>query len=359
MTIMPVRCAAGRMTPAILISARSTPEAPSRAPLAAGPFGSPLRMKSNFLTFPLWALLLIGAMLRCAQATDIAERSAVIMSEGVRLHAMLYAPQSAPSPLPTIIMSHGWGGTAALLEQPARDIARAGYFVIAFDYRGWGKSEGRLIRRATTSREKPGDANVGADITELREVVDPLDQAMDIQNVIHWAMGESAVDKTRLGLWGTSFSGGLVVYVAARDTRVRALVSQVGYMGQPVGSMPPSVLSKNYDDATRRARGEVGYPSPGAREVGNLRGAPLREKFLLYAPVDDATRVQDCAMLFIAAEKEELFDNRQHPQLAYERANEPKHYVVIPDIAHYGIYGEAREQATRLAIDWFDRHLKK
>ena len=61
---------------------------------------------------------------------------------------------------------------------------------------------------------------------------------------------------------------------------------------------------------------------------------------------------------FRAAEREELFDNRQHPQLAYERAAEPKKYVVIPGIAHYGIYGEARDEATRLAIEWFDQHLK-
>ena len=109
----------------------------------------------------------------------------------------------------------------------------------------------------------------------------------------------------------------------------------------------------------RRARGELGYPPPGVREIGNLSGAPIREKFLLYAPVDDDARLRNCAMLFIAAEREELFDNRQHPLLAYERATDPKKYVVIPNIAHYGIYGEAREQATRLAIDWFDQHLKK
>jgi fermentation-respiration switch protein FrsA (DUF1100 family) len=53
-----------------------------------------------------------------------------------------------------------------------------------------------------------------------------------------------------------------------------------------------------------------------------------------------------------------LFDNRQHPQLAYERAPEPKKYVVIPGIAHYGIYGESRDEATRLAIEWFNQHLK-
>ena len=64
-------------------------------------------------------------------------------------------------------------------------------------------------------------------------------------------------------------------------------------------------------------------------------------------------------MLFIAAAREELFDNRQHPQLAYERAADPKKYVLIPNIAHYGIYGEARAQATRLAIDWFNQHRKK
>ena len=98
---------------------------------------------------------------------------------------------------------------------------------------------------------------------------------------------------------------------------------------------------------------------PGAREIGNLTGAPLREKFLLYAPVDDVAKIRNCAMLFIAAEHEELFDNRQHPQLAYERAADPKKYVVIPGIAHYGIYGEARGQATTLAIDWFDQHLRK
>lgn len=303
---------------------------------------------------------LLLAILSCfSHAAEIEERSAVIVSDGVRLHADIYSPKAASQPLPTIIMSHGWGGTAAMLRLQAMDFAQAGYFVIAFDYRGWGKSLARVIQTAPATSEKNIDGRFTGEMRELREIVDPLDQALDIQNVIHWAMGEAAVDKDRLGLWGTSFSGGLVVYVAARDPRVRALVSQVGYMGQPVASAPAGALEKNYNDATRRARGELGYPPPGLREIGNLTGAPLREKFLLYAPVDDVGKIRNCAMLFIAAEREELFDNRQHPQLAYERAADPKKYVVIPNIAHYGIYGEAREQSTKLAIDWFDQHLKK
>jgi dienelactone hydrolase len=315
------------------------------------------------MSLPAVLRLLAGlllAVLPCfSQAAEIEERNAVIVSDGVGLHADIYSPKERSQPLPTIIMSHGWGGTAAMLRPQAMDFAQAGYYVIAFDYRGWGKSQARVIQTAQAAAEKSIDGRFTGEMRELREIVDPLDQAMDIQNVIHWAMGEAAVDKNRLGLWGTSFSGGLVVYVAARDPRVHAIVSQVGYMGQSLASVPSGALEKSYSDATHRARGELGYPPPGAREVGNLTGAPLREKFLLYAPVDDVGKIRNCAMLFIAAEHEELFDNRQHPQLAYERAADPKKYVVIPNIAHYGIYGEARVQATTLAIDWFDQYLKK
>lgn len=317
-------------------------------------------MTTNTNLLRLLASLLLVILPWFALANDVEERSAVIVSEGARLHGDIYYPRSASSPLPTIVMSHGWGGTAAMLRPQAMEFAQAGYFVIAFDYRGWGGSDSRVIQTAPDAVKQVGtDRRLSGEMMELREMVDPLDQAMDIQNAIHWAMGETLVDKSRLGLWGTSFSGGLIVYVAARDPRVRALVSQVGYMGQPVASAPAGMLEKNYGDATRRARGELGYPPPGVREIGNLRGAPIREKFLLYAPVDDVAKVKNCAMLFIAAEREELFENRQHPQLAYERAVEPKQYVVIPNIAHYGIYGEAREQATKLAIDWFDQYLKK
>jgi dienelactone hydrolase len=303
--------------------------------------------------------IVLAVFIFSARAEDatLEERAVDIISDGVRMQGTLYYPKEARGPLPTIILSHGWGGTAAMLTYQATEFARAGYLALAFDYRGWGKSDSRVVLTARAPSE-PGDHRFSAEVKEVREVVDPMDQAADIFNAIHWAMGEPLVDRNRIGLWGTSFSGGLVVYVAARDPRVKAIVSQVGYMGQPLASTPAAMLSKSREDATRRARGEIGYPAPRAREIGNLSGAPVREKFLLYAPIDDVSAVRDCAMLFIAAEREELFDNRQHPQLAFERASEPKQYVVIPGIAHYGVYSEAREQATRMAIEWFDRHLK-
>jgi uncharacterized protein len=315
--------------------------------------------KAPKLASVLAAVCFAASISLACLAGEIETRQAVILSDGVRLHADLYfAKENPPKPLPTIVMSHGWGGTAALLAEYASAFARAGYFVVAFDYRGWGQSDSRVILTAEAPAQKT-DNRFTAEVREVREVVDPLEQATDIFNVIHWATAEPLVDKNRLGLWGTSFSGGLAVYVAARDPRVRALVSQVGWMGQAVSDMPENWRTRSYDEATRRARGELAYPPPGARVVGNLRGAPLNEKFLLYSPIEDVVKITNCPMLFIAAEREELFDNREHSQLAFERAREPKKYVVIPGITHYGIYSEAREQATRLAIDWFDQHLKK
>jgi len=77
-----------------------------------------------------------------------------------------------------------------------------------------------------------------------------------------------------------------------------------------------------------------------------------------YAPVEEIEKASECAMLFILAEKEEYFDNKDHGLKAYERAKGPKKLVTIPGIKHYGIYGEARPQAEKLAIAWFDEHLK-
>lgn len=90
-----------------------------------------------------------------------------------------------------------------------------------------------------------------------------------------------------------------------------------------------------------------------------MNGQPVWEKLMQYAPIEDIGRCKDCAKLFIIAENEELFDNKDHAILAHERATGVKKLVTIPGIKHYGIYGEARDRAEKEAIAWFDEHLKK
>jgi uncharacterized protein len=290
---------------------------------------------------------------------NIEFRTAKITSEGVRLHAEIFSLKTAAGkPLPTILMAHGWGGTAANFRRDALDLANAGYLVVIFDYRGWGQSDGRII--LTSPPEKKEGRRFTAQVEELREYIDPIEQTTDWFNVINWAMGEPAVERDRIGLRGSSYSGGHVFYVAARDPRVRAIVSQVGAFDSRWVVTREGESKITFDEATRRARGELGYPEPRAKAVGNLIGAPIRDKLLHYAPVEEAAKVKDCAVLFIVAEKEELFDNKEHAKLAYDRMpGAKKKYVAIPNIAHYGIYREARGEAIKLAIEWFDQYLKK
>lgn len=290
---------------------------------------------------------------------NIEFRTAKIISEGVRIHAELYSLKSLTGkPLPTVIQAHGWGGTAANFRWDSLALANAGYLVIAFDYRGWGQSDGRIV--LTTPPEKKDGRRFTAQVEELREYVDPMEQLTDWFTVINWAMGEPAVDKERIGIRGSSYSGGHVFFVAAREPRVKALVSQVGAFDSRWVIADEQNRKLTYDEATKRARGELGYPEPRAKAVGNLIGAPIRDKLIHYLPSEEAAKVKDCAALFIVAEKEELFDNKDHAKLAYERMpGMKKKYVSVPNITHYGIYREERQQAIKLAIEWFDQYLKK
>jgi dipeptidyl aminopeptidase/acylaminoacyl peptidase len=262
------------------------------------------------------------------------------------MSAELFSLKSlAGKKLPTIVMAHGWGGVKASLRPDAVVFAKSGYLVLTFDYRGWGDSD-------------PRTAKFRGEQQDVREVVDPLDFGTDWLNAIHFVAGEPQGDMTRLGLWGSSFSGGLVVWAAERDPRVKALHSQVGSLDGRFVVMNDQERAKTYEEATKMARGEMGYPQPGAKVLGNLKGAPIRARFMNHMPVEELSRAPRCAMQFVIAGKEELFDNKDHALKAYERVQGPKNLVTIPNITHYGIYYEARKEAQRLALEWYEKHLK-
>jgi len=63
---------------------------------------------------------------------------------------------------------------------------------------------------------RKSDLRFTAEVLEIREVVDPIDQTTDLMNAVNWVYGEPQCDQDRIGLWGSSYSGGHVVYVAAR-----------------------------------------------------------------------------------------------------------------------------------------------
>lgn len=306
-----------------------------------------------------------------AAPDDLAFRNVDIYSEGTRMHGEVFVAKSAPADkkLPTILMAHGWGGSTPAMRRDAVLFARNGYFVLTFDYRGWGGSDSRLIPTGSAPKAD-AEGKLTAEVREVREVVDPIDFATDWFNAIHWLNGEPQADMNRLGLWGSSFSGGLVVYVAARDPRVKAFHSQVGAMNGRDMIKDPENAKRAYADATAMARGEKKYPKAGEpfeviqmvdgkpTVTGKLRGNPVYAKMMVYFPVEEVNLAPQCAMQFVIAEKEELFDNRDHAIKAYETFKGKKNLVTVPAITHYGIYSTAFQQANKLALEWYDKHLK-
>lgn len=286
-------------------------------------------------------------------------RTVTIWSEGTRIAGDLYHPAdfTADQQRPTILLCHGWGGTKAALATYARAFAAAGYVALAIDYRGWGESESRVVVREDLPKER---TETTARVQVIREVVDPYDEAWDICHALDWLEGEPGVDTARIGLWGSSFGGGLVVWTAAHDARVRCVVSQVAWH-DPRALDDPQARAEMRRLATRQARGEAEPVPQNVAATLGLRGAGDRAKLASWAPVEHAERIT-VPVLLIDAEHEELFDRHQNSERVYERmkaaGNAPVRYHVIPGISHYEIYRGEQETSIKLAIGWYDEHLR-
>lgn len=294
-----------------------------------------------------------GAQSGIAVPENVVERQTDVYSEGTRLTAHIFTPASAEEgdKLPAVIMAQGWGGTQDSLFRDAVEFAQAGYFVATFDFRGWGESDSRVI----LSEPMPGvdEINFTAEVRAIREVIDPMDMGMDWLNMVHWIHGEPMVDRRNIGLWGSSLAGGLAVYAASHDQRVKAIHTQVtGLLDGRIASLNP----ESAQISTARAAGEAGYPEPGADFQG-LTGYPIPARFIPYVPSEDFKRNKRIALQIVLAENEEYGTNPQAIQL-HEEYSGPKNLAIVSDITHYGIYSDGRDEAFSLALSWFDQHLK-
>lgn len=60
-----------------------------------------------------------------------------------------------------------------------------------------------------------------------RHEVIPPQQISDLSDAITYAQSRSDVDSDKIGIWGSSYSGGHVLWAGAVDCRVKAVLSQV------------------------------------------------------------------------------------------------------------------------------------
>jgi fermentation-respiration switch protein FrsA (DUF1100 family) len=289
-------------------------------------------------------------------------------AEGTTLRGWLYTPDDGSGPFPTIVMAHGFSAVKEMyLDRYAEVFAGAGLAALVFDNRNFGASDG-----------------------EPRYEIDPWAQVRDYRHAITYAGTRPEVDRNRIGVWGSSYSGGHAIVVGAIDKRVKCVVSQVpltsGYGNilrlvradliaqtrslfdqdreSRFAGNPPAMIPVVTDDPMGLAALPTADSYQWFIETGNTRAPAWEnevtvrtvEMLMEYEPGTYVERVSPTPLLMLIAEHDHL----AVADLAFEtynRAREPKKLVILPG-GHFDAYvGHGFDIASSAARDWFVDHL--
>jgi dienelactone hydrolase len=288
-------------------------------------------------------------------------------SKGLRCSGWLYVPDDLAEgqKAPAIVMASGFTGVKEqILPDFAERFVTAGFVTLVFDFRYFGDSEG-----------------------EPRSQLFPLEMVEDYRNGISWVSDQPEVSPQRIGVWGTSYSGGLVLYVGTFDKRVKAVVAQAPSALNPESrrAMDPERWDNVggfllRDRIDRYKTGAVNYMKVVAPE-GEPCVLPGKETFEAYMalkeiapnwrnqvtmeslekirefdPVSLIHLMAPTALLLIPAEKDSLIPV-DAVKATYKRAREPKAISVLP-INHFAIYEEPwLSKAAGASIEGFKKYL--
>jgi fermentation-respiration switch protein FrsA (DUF1100 family) len=291
-------------------------------------------------------------------------------AEGTTLRGWLYTPDAGGAPHPTVVMAHGFSAVKEMyLDAFAEVFSRAGLAALVFDNRNTGASGG-----------------------EPRQELDPWAQAGDYRHAITFARTLSEIDRDRIGIWGSSYSGAHVLVVGAIDRRVKCVVSQVPLISgwrlalrliradmiAPVREQfdadrearlarrPPAMIPVVSNDPAAACALPTADSYAWFTETGRTRAPAWRnevtlrsvEMFTEYEPGVYIDRIAPTPLLMVAAAKDHL-TVVDHALEAYNRALEPKRLELLPG-GHFEAYtGPGFEQASSAARDWFVQHLVK
>jgi len=286
---------------------------------------------------------------------------------GVTLRGWLYLPDKARGHVPTVVMAHGFSAVKEMyLDSFGEVFAAGGLGALVFDNRNFGASDG-----------------------EPRQEIDPWAQVRDYRHAITWAQTRPEVAADRIGVWGSSYSGGHVLVLGAIDKRVRCVAAQVPLVSGfrniqrlvRQDFLAPNRAAMDQDRAAR-FRGEApamvpvvdpdplavsALPTPDSWEwfsdTGKARApawsnqVTLRTVELLmeYEPSAYLERISPTPLLMVVAAGDHLTPTDLALE-AYQRAREPKRLVLLPG-GHFDAYVKDFDTASGAARDWFLEHL--
>ena len=270
-----------------------------------------------------------------------------------------------PAGRPVVVMAHGLGGTKDSGLAPfAEKIAAAGMDVLAFDYRGFGDSDG-----------------------SPRQTVSISGQIDDYRAAMTTAAALPGVDPNRIVLWGVSLSGGHVLTAAAGRDDVCAVVSLTPLVnGAAAGRLafahhPVSAIAKSTAAGVRSRlsgfRGGDGVMMPIVGSPGEVAALTLDGSYADYMAIagptwrneidasiglelgrlraDKSAKDVRCPVLVQVAD----FDRSAPPHAAGKAAFTARAEVRHYPCDHFGVWPgqECFESAVAHQISFLRRHL--
>lgn len=320
------------------------------------------RLKQTLLALTL-SLPLVAAHATHDQAATAPSYTSVNVKfpcQQVTCDGDLWLPKGVSKP-PVIVMAHGFGAEKDWGLIPfAQAFVDAGFAVYRFDYRGFGLSGG-----------KP------------RGLVDGKEHVKDWSAAVDAIRARADVDGTRLGIWGSSYSGGHVLALAAqRPDIMRAVSSQVPFVNglqssliyplkyQPLAAWYAlkDLLSSDDEPVTVPLASKNSFAvmvCPECDLYAQLAPAERRQKLVtparvfmtlpLYSPASDADQIK-APTLLIGAENDGLVPIKGVRDVAQRI---PKvEYVELKGMDHFQPYfGEAFKRNAALQVAFFKKHL--
>jgi dienelactone hydrolase len=286
---------------------------------------------------------------------------------GTGLYGKLFLPKgfTATGKLPAVVVGHGINALSIGIEKFAARFAGRGLVAMAIDYQSYGFSSSgsddiRLLEPDTTT-DAQAVTEKEAHILLKRTNLNNVHEVADFRAAVSFLQGEPGVDPDRIGIWGSSNGGSVVIAVAAVDARVKAVVSQVA-TPRPAPRAPVPMGANFLKDAIQRVREGQGAEVDGGFSFRSKVDQWSTQRNRDVRPGQTLDQIRPTtAVLFLPAEKDEL---TQGPAGAIEAAKflsgrgVPSQAIVFPALTHFQAYSNAGfEIGSNLAADWFLKYL--
>lgn len=218
-----------------------------------------------------------------------------------KLHGWFLKPAEAQEVKGTVVFHHGNAGSVGYHLGFVVWMVRAGYQVLLYDYRGYGKSEGELDRAGLVS---------------------------DTRAALRYVRSRDDVDGQRLISFGHSLGGAKSLAGLGREMipGVRGVISFAGFA--------------SYRDMARRFGGET--------------GADLVTDD--HSPRDVVDRIAPVPLLIVHGQKD-ITVPREQGEILFKRAKEPKKIFRVPEGSHTRALWMNEGEYRKQVLHWMEKVL--